>query len=653
MVDDPLIGYQVGNYRIERLIGRGGMAQVYYGWDQGLHRPVAVKVIDARLRGNHSYAQRFVQEARAVATWRHDNILQVFYAGDENGLYYFAMEYVDGLDLGQLMAQYAHDEELLPHKDVLKIGRAIANALDYAHQKGVIHRDVKPSNVMLARDGRIVLADFGLAMDIQQGSIGEAFGTPHYIAPEQARNSSTAVAQSDLYSLTVILYEMLTGIVPFDDPSPTTLAIQHITLPPPPPRVVNPDLNEATEAVLLKSLAKTPEARYQTGAELLEALTTALTEGVAPTAAVAEEATSQQPAPLPIGFTPPPPRAVSSTTVAERVSLLERPELPPAPAPIPLPSKPSPPLSPVLPLSPVPPPSPMPPPSPVASPPPMQRPITASPPAPKSRNPWLIPAGIVLLLLVAFGGGRLLSGGGDNAEATAVVTNETVVTNTPAAIELVVLSTETPEVEPQPQPTDEMAATAEVVAADPAINTPEFIPATEIPAADTPTPEPATQEPATPEPTDVAQVEDTPTTETIAEATIAYPNGRRIELLYDDNSFYFYNPNSERVDLRPLSFEAIDANGNLLRYQFDASMWTQFYTYVENGRCDRIEITRSDGYLRPPQCRSYNASVTPDRDTDLVFWIAKAGIARFRVSWNGNEIARCEIGGERCEVYLP
>ncbi len=625
MVDDPLIGYQIGNYRIERLIGRGGMAQVYYGWDQGLHRPVAVKVIDARLRGNVKYAQRFVQEARAVATWRHDNILQVHYAGEENGLYYFAMEYVDGLDLGQLMAQYAHDQELLPHDDVLQIGRAIANALDYAHQKGVIHRDVKPTNVMLARDGRIVLADFGLAMDVQQGSMGEAFGTPHYIAPEQARNSATAVPQSDLYSLAVILYEMLTGIVPFDDPSPTSLAVQHLTLPPPPPRMVNPDLNEATEAVLLKALAKTPEARYQTGQELLDAVTTALNEGTAPTA-VSEA--SDQPSPLPpADFAPPPPRVVSSMTVAERVSLMQRPELPPAPPPVPLPSKPSP----------VPFPSPL-----AASTPPVSRPATASQPAKKARTPWLIPAGIGLLLVIAFVVGRLLSGGGnEETSGTAVLT--------PAAA-IAVSTTETPEPTEEVStgeaaPTQETAPTETIFFAEPATATFESLPPTEV----LPTTEPAPEAP-TLEPTAVPP---TPTVATAAEPTIAYPNGRRIELLYDNNSFYFYNPSNDRIDMRPLSFEAIDASGNPLRYQFDASQWTQFYTFVEDGRCDRIEITSSASYLRPPQCRSYNASVTPQRENDLVFWIAKAGTVQFRVSWNGAEIARCEIGAERCEVYLP
>jgi serine/threonine protein kinase len=252
------------------------MAQVYYGWDVKLQRPVALKVIDARYRGNPAYAERFVREAQAIAKWRHEHIVQIHYADDENGLYYFVMEYIDGPDLAQLMAQYTTQGELVPQAEVARIGRAIASALDYAHQQGVIHRDVKPSNVMVAKDGRVVLTDFGLVMDIEQGSAGESFGSARYIAPEQARSSAKAVPQSDLYAFGVILYEMLTGVVPFDDPSSTAVAVQHLTTPPPPPREINPDLNEDTERVLLKALSKSPEQRYQTGKELMNALEKAL-----------------------------------------------------------------------------------------------------------------------------------------------------------------------------------------------------------------------------------------------------------------------------------------------------------------------------------------------------------------------------------------
>ncbi|GAB4495787.1 MAG: hypothetical protein Fur0016_00960 [Anaerolineales bacterium] len=276
MTTDPLIGKQLANFRIERVLGRGGMAQVYYGQDIKLQRPVAIKVIDARYRDNPQYARRFITEARAVARWRHENIIQIYYADDQDGLYYYVMEYIDGPDLASVLNSHAARGEKLSQAEVLRIGKAIASALDYAHKHGVIHRDVKPSNIFLSKDGRIVLGDFGLALDLNQGSSGEAFGSPHYISPEQARRSLDAVPQSDLYSLGVILYEMLTGVVPFDDISPTSVALQHLTQPPPPPRSLNPQLNAETEAVLLKALSKNPKERYPSGAALVAALEQAL-----------------------------------------------------------------------------------------------------------------------------------------------------------------------------------------------------------------------------------------------------------------------------------------------------------------------------------------------------------------------------------------
>ena len=273
---DDLIGKQLANFRIDRVLGRGGMGLIYVGHDVKLDRPVAIKVIDGRYRQVPSYAERFVREARAIATWRHENIVQIYYADDTDNLYYFVMEYIDGVDLSKVLAQYTSTNSLLPHSAVMHIARSLASALDYAHKKGVIHRDIKPSNVMVAHDQRVVLMDFGLALDTQLGSQGEVFGTAHYIAPEQARRSADAIPQSDLYALGVMLYELLTGSVPFDDPSATSVALQHITQSPPPPQEKNPKLNNATAAVLLQALAKAPAERFQTGAEMIAALEQAL-----------------------------------------------------------------------------------------------------------------------------------------------------------------------------------------------------------------------------------------------------------------------------------------------------------------------------------------------------------------------------------------
>lgn len=318
---DPLLGHQLANFRIEKVLRRGGMAQIYRGRDVKLDRPVAIKVIDARYRGDPAYAQRFVAEARAMAAWHHPHIIQVYYADDQDGLYYYVMEFVDGLDLAELLAVYAADGELIPHEDVLTIGRAVAGALDYAHDQGVIHRDVKPSNVLVSARGRVLLTDFGLALTVDAGSQGEILGTPHYVAPEQARSSADAVPQSDLYSLGIILYEMLTGSVPFDDPSPATLLLRHMTESPSPPRQLNPALNTETEAVLLKALRKSPAERYQTGAALLEALTVAL-ETAAPARSGKPHTLDLPPLPAAVSGKPlQPARRISSVSVVERIAM--------------------------------------------------------------------------------------------------------------------------------------------------------------------------------------------------------------------------------------------------------------------------------------------------------------------------------------------
>ncbi|HNK63351.1 MAG TPA: serine/threonine-protein kinase [Anaerolineales bacterium] len=273
---DPLLGAQLANFRVDRLLGQGGMASVYYGQDIKLHRPVAIKVLDKRYKNHPAYAARFVNEARMMAKWHHENIIQIYYSDEESGFPYYVMEYVDGQDLSAIISQYQEQGKLMPIAEVLRISRAIASALDYAHQHGVIHRDVKPSNILLSKDGRILLGDFGMALELRDGSQGTVFGSPHYISPEQARRSADAIPQSDLYSLGVILYELLTGAVPFNAEEPSEIALQQISMSPPLPRSINPDLKPAVEAVLLKALQKDSRERYQSGDKLVTALAEAL-----------------------------------------------------------------------------------------------------------------------------------------------------------------------------------------------------------------------------------------------------------------------------------------------------------------------------------------------------------------------------------------
>ncbi len=603
MNEDKLIGRLLASYRIEKFIGQGGMAQVYYAWDESLVRPAALKVIYADERGDTSYAERFVQEARAISQWRHENVLQIYYAGQEENLYFFAMEYVDGLNLEQILAGYGQKGELIPHDDLIRIGQAVANALDYAHSKHVIHRDVKPSNILIDKENRVVLADFGLALDQQRGSMGQTFGTPHYIAPEQARHSADALPQSDLYSLGIILYEMLTGVVPFDDPSSMSLALKHMTEPTPPLREQNPALSEAVEAVILRALAKEPQERYATGAALMEALTDALR---------AQSKTGETILtlpPMPGGIPRPfPTPTVSRYSVREQVQLS---------APIPPPTPPG-----GWPTPASPPPAPPPPPPVTAT--------RASRPNPLHKL-GLGAVGLLIFFVMALGLFAVLGGGRDDtaaddvpviaAETPVVETGETAVaTNT--APPLNEQQSELPPTEPTPLPAvteeDPTAAAAEPVEASP-------------PAMPTDEPPPPSAQP-----------------------TPVFAEGTPVELAYNFDSFYLYNTGGERIRVNLISFQALDAADRPLRYGMAGNRWTQFYAFVDPFACNRIEPFGAEGpYLRPGYCRSYSATVTPARDGVEIFWRERDGAVAFQVLWDGQEVGRCPLAPDSCTVYIP
>ncbi len=569
MTDDPLIGRRLANFRIERLIGHGGMAQVYFGLDVTLQRPVAIKVIDARYRGSESYAERFTREARTVASWRHENIVQVYYADVQEGIYYFVMEYIDGPDLAHLLSQYAEDGELMPHEDVLRIGWAVADALDYAHKRGVIHRDVKPSNVMVASDNRVVLADFGLAMDVQQGTMGEVFGTPHYIAPEQARRSSDAVPQSDLYALGVMLYEMLTGVVPFDDPSPASLALQHLTLPPPPPRDINPELGVETERVLLKALSKSPAERYQTGSDLMRALESSLTSP--------HESAEEY-------IELPPPAAglrdlsLSRLTVADRVAQHVQATRTAVAFPQPL-----------IPKT-------------------KEHQTDESPASQVSsggrRNTGIIVVAVVAVLVVVVGVALLVvlrGDKGDNSSASGALP-----TSTEEAVaqvqEITPTATESPTpFTPTGAPTETSVPVSVPTTAPVATNTatsaptqpPTFTPTVSY----TPTVEPTLPPTFTP----TFTITPLPTATAVSiqpvQPTVLYPNGQRFMLYYDENSLYLHNMSGDRVLLSPFAFERLDANGVPLN-RFDGGRWAQFYPYVYPLSCARVLIGNAASFLK-------------------------------------------------------
>ncbi len=272
MTEDALIGKQLGEYRLEALLAQGGMARVYRAVDVRLKRYVVVKVIDPPFHSDPDYIMRFEREAQAIARLDHSNIVRLYRFDQQDDWLYMAMQHIQGADLGTVLAGYRADKEFIGPEDARRIVVEVCSALDYAHEKGVIHRDIKPANILLDQQGRAFLTDFGLALVTEVGTRGEIFGSPHYIAPEQAVSSAKAVPQSDLYSVGIILFEMFTGDVPFNAPQPLDLALLHMSEPPPMPRELRPEINPELEAVILKALEKNPQDRYQTGAALAEAL---------------------------------------------------------------------------------------------------------------------------------------------------------------------------------------------------------------------------------------------------------------------------------------------------------------------------------------------------------------------------------------------
>ena len=267
---------RIASYTLLEPIGHGGMAAVYRARQETLDRIVAVKVLSDNLAASDEFMQRFVREARTAANMRHPNVITVHDFGqDERGVPYLVLEYVDGLTLADLMDAGLEDSRI---PDLLD---QIAAGLDYAHGHGVIHRDVKPGNVLLAEDGRVVLADFGLAWLMETAvhltMSGGVIGTPEYMSPEQA-SGLRVDARTDVYALGVVLYEMLTGDRPFSSDSPIAILLKHVQAPVPSVAAARPDLPPAVDRVVQQALAKDPERRFQTAGALARAFREALAE---------------------------------------------------------------------------------------------------------------------------------------------------------------------------------------------------------------------------------------------------------------------------------------------------------------------------------------------------------------------------------------
>lgn len=251
-------GSTLGRYELRRRIARGGMSEVYLGYDRRVRRRVAIKVLYG---SDEPFVRRFEREALAVGTLSHDHILPLYDFGEQRPWYYLVMPYVEGGTLRDYLLKRGH----LTLEEAGSFLEQIASALQHAHEHDVVHRDVKPSNILLRLDGYAYLGDFGLAKAKQEAEslthAGAMVGTPEYMSPEQSNGHCDY--RSDIYSLGIILYHMLTGHVPFTAESPVAILLKHIQLPPPPPQQFNSEITAAIEQVMLKALAKSPVDRYQ------------------------------------------------------------------------------------------------------------------------------------------------------------------------------------------------------------------------------------------------------------------------------------------------------------------------------------------------------------------------------------------------------
>jgi serine/threonine protein kinase len=264
-------GLTLGRYELRHRIAQGGMAEVYLAYDRRVRRQVAVKVLYGR---DEPFVRRFEREALAVGALSHNHILPLYDFGEQSPWYYLVMPYVDGCTL----RDYLFRHKQLTLEEAASFLSQIASALQYAHDHGVVHRDVKPSNILLRQDGYAYLVDFGLAKAMQSAEVltsaGAMVGTPEYMAPEQSNGLSDY--RSDIYSLGIILYQMLTGQLPFLAESPVAVSLKHIQSTPPLPRTLNSSIPKSIEAVILKAMAKDPNNRYQAAKDLSAAFWKAL-----------------------------------------------------------------------------------------------------------------------------------------------------------------------------------------------------------------------------------------------------------------------------------------------------------------------------------------------------------------------------------------
>ena len=580
-----------------------------------------------------------------------------------------AMYFLDGKDLRVNLKNYAEKSERMPVADIVKMAGEVCSALDYAHENGVIHRDIKPSNIMMTSTGA-ALTDFGLALSTAEGTMGDTFGSAHYIAPEQAISSARAVPQSDLYSLGVVLYEAFTGKVPFDDPSVMSVALKHLNDPPPPPTLFNPDLPSSLEKVLLRVLSKEPKDRYSTGKELTEALQHALTvvddqdTAEIATATLQKHAQSNRESqdnmaathvPVPTPPSAPPPASVATTQKHEgsQASGLDKDSGKPTVTVSTLSSS------------------------------------SASSKKEINKLPFIL-TGIAVLVIILLIGGFLILGGddGDDGDVAEIeATNTATIVDTPteeASLEITISQeTETLEVtadSPNENATSDGDATEIIEVSADSTDTPEPSSTntqqpsptpTDLIEPDTDTPQPtsiSTRRPTntrvpsntpTPEPTDTVPPTDTlePSDTPSPEPTETPYQPPDIELRYTTERIILRNISGDRLDLRLLAFEG-DENGF-----FEASTWANSgfgsLSTFRNEGCIQVATDPSNVFdsSQDPNCRWYNYFIwetLPERH----FWLDTEENTSFAVLMNGELVADCPVAESPvrntiCEFALP